>query len=136
LDDLGIDYLHLSLDDYVSGRPLREDRRSDVPVATKMDEHPLRAIVRAVPELPVIAVGGVWTLADGQRMLADGAAAIAVARAIIVNPEWALLVREGGPIKHALPASKERIAKELDVPPRMVDYILSRPGLFLVEDGR
>jgi 2,4-dienoyl-CoA reductase-like NADH-dependent reductase (Old Yellow Enzyme family) len=134
LDQLGIDYLHLSLDNYLSGAPLREDRRTDVPTKLKLTEHPLKTIVRAVPDLPVVAVGGVWTRADAERMLEDGAAAIAVARAIIVNPDWPRRVREGAEIKRALPISRRRVADELDVPPRMVDYILGRPGLFAVEE--
>src|SRR5579872_2639967 len=32
LDELEIDYLHLSLDNYASAAPLREDRRTDIPM--------------------------------------------------------------------------------------------------------
>ena len=135
LDDLRIDYLHLSLDNYASAAPLREDRKMDVPIVARPEEHPLPAIVRAVPDLPVVAVGGVWSLADAERMLSDGASAVAVARAIVVNPEWPKLIRKNAAIRLALPNSRERIARELDVPPRMVDYILGRPGFFPVEEA-
>jgi 2,4-dienoyl-CoA reductase-like NADH-dependent reductase (Old Yellow Enzyme family) len=132
LDHLQIDYLHLSLDNYASAAPLREDRRTDVAMTERLNEHPLRTIVAAVPDLPVVAVGGVWTRTDADQMFADGASAIAVARSIIVNPEWPQLMHDDALVRRALPP-RERIATELDVPPRMVEYILGRPGWFPID---
>jgi hypothetical protein len=53
-----------------------------------------------------------------------------VGRAVVVDPEWLSKVRS----KHealilaGLPKDEFEIARDLSIPPRMVEYLLSRPG--------
>ena len=77
---------------------------------------------------------------DGQRRDQDprgcrggdrlGADLVAVGRAVVVDPEWLSKVRSQreGSILAGLPRDEREIAGALSIPPRMVEYLLSRPG--------
>jgi 2,4-dienoyl-CoA reductase-like NADH-dependent reductase (Old Yellow Enzyme family) len=134
---VGLDYVHVSLDNYVTAMPLREDRRVvGPPAGGPWDVHPVHEIARVAGDtLAVIAVGGVWTESDAMRMLTDGADAVALGRALLVDPEWPEKMREGRPynVRKTVPRSPEWISATLDIPPRMVQYLFSRPGLIPFE---
>lgn len=106
------------------------------PGSGKRALHPVREIARVAGDaLAVIAVGGVWTQSDAERMLTDGAAAVAIGRALLVDPEWPEKMRHGraNTIRKTVPSSPEWISTALDIPPRMVQYLFSRPGLIPIE---
>lgn len=85
LCDDGIDFLHLSLWDAQANTHKRPD------------EHPLPLFRRVVPlEVPIIAAGGVWSRADAEALLDKGAAAVALGRAAILNPDWPTRIAEAG----------------------------------------
>ena len=47
-------------------------------------------------DLPLVAAGNIWTLADAEAALARGAAAVAIGKAAIANPDWVERVRPTG----------------------------------------
>jgi len=59
-----------------------------------------------------------------------GADLVAVGRAVVVDPEWLSKVRSKSEasILAGLPKDELDIAGALSIPPRMVAYLLSRPG--------
>ncbi len=73
----GIDFLHLSL------------WNAQANTRKRPSEHPLPLFRRVVlPEVPIIAAGGVWSRADAEDLLDKGATAVALGRAAILNPDW------------------------------------------------
>ncbi len=77
-----------------------------------------------------MASGGIRTCADAEGAIKLGADLIAVGRAVVVDPEWLSKVRNNREVSilPGLPKNEIEIAKALSIPPRMVDYLLSRPG--------
>jgi 2,4-dienoyl-CoA reductase-like NADH-dependent reductase (Old Yellow Enzyme family) len=132
LADLPIDYLHISLDDFRSGSPQREDRSYTVKSQLPSDgRNPMAAIAQVVAgRCAVIACGGIRTEADASLALAAGADLVAVGRAALIDPDWLAKLQAGADaaIATRLPHAASDIAHERTIPPRMVDYLLSRPG--------
>lgn len=133
LAKLNLDYISVSLDDYRSSRPQRETRVYSGPVP-KIDtpaESPITAFARIIAgRSAVLASGGIKTCLDAEGALELGADLVAVGRAVVVDPEWLAKVRSKseGSILAGLPKDEREIADALSIPPRMVDYLLSRPG--------
>ena len=77
-----------------------------------------------------MASGGIKTCIDAEGAIKLGADLVAVGRAVVVDPEWLSKVRSGNEasILAGLPMNELEIAKTLSIPPRMVKYLLSRPG--------
>jgi 2,4-dienoyl-CoA reductase-like NADH-dependent reductase (Old Yellow Enzyme family) len=130
---LGLDYISVSLDDYRKSRPTGEtrvynssDERSYAPT-----ESPITAFARAISSrCAVMASGGIKTLIDAEEAIKLGADLVAVGRAVVVDPEWLSKIRSKNEasILAGLPKDELEIAKALSIPPRMVEYLLSRPG--------
>jgi 2,4-dienoyl-CoA reductase-like NADH-dependent reductase (Old Yellow Enzyme family) len=136
LVDCGADYVHVAFDNFFSGTPYLENRlamkyeRS----ATRSiaDDHPIRDILGAIGKrVPTIVSGGVQTPDDVASILDFGVDAVAVGRAIVVDPDWP--AKAGGvlsaPILQYLPQADRDLA-EREIPERMRRYILGRPGWF------
>ena len=77
-----------------------------------------------------MASGGIKTCKDAEGAIGMGADLVAVGRAVVVDPEWLAKVRSRSEasILAGLPKEKPEIAGALSIPPRMVEYLLSRPG--------
>jgi 2,4-dienoyl-CoA reductase-like NADH-dependent reductase (Old Yellow Enzyme family) len=130
---LDLDYISVSLDDYRKSRPAGETRvynspveRSDTPA-----ESPITEFARVIAgRSAVMASGGIKTCIDAEEALKLGADLVAVGRAVVVDPEWLSKVRSNSEasIVAGLPKDELEIAKALSIPPRMVEYLLSRPG--------
>ncbi len=83
LADDGADFIHASLWDYTRN------------TAKRPEEHPLPLFRAVLPrDVTLVAAGNVWTRADAEAVLANGADAVAVGRAAIANPEWAARVAD------------------------------------------
>ena len=81
----GADFLHLSLWDAASNTTKRPD------------QHALPLFRAALPgDLPLVSAGNIWTRADAEAVLARGAAAVAIGKAAIANPDWVERVRAPG----------------------------------------
>ncbi len=129
---LNLDYISVSLDDYRKSRPTGETRVYDGPVAHDIPaESPITEFARVIAgRSAVMASGGIKTCMDAEGAIKMGADLVAVGRAVVVDPEWLSKVRSKSEasILAGLPKDELAIAKGLSIPPRMVEYLLSRPG--------
>jgi 2,4-dienoyl-CoA reductase-like NADH-dependent reductase (Old Yellow Enzyme family) len=133
LAKLELDYISISLDDYRLSRPTSETRDYKNPIAQRHvpTVSPITEIARVIAgRCAVMASGGIRTSADAEGAIKLGADLVAVGRAIVVDPEWLSKVRGNreASILPGLPKDEIEIAKALSIPPRMVEYLLSRPG--------
>lgn len=130
---LNLDYISVSLDDYRNSRPMGETRIYSGPVEKRHTpaESPIAALARVIAgRSAVMASGGIRTCMDAEGAIELGADLVAVGRAVVVDPEWLPKVRgkSEASILAGLPKNELDIAKALSIPPRMVEYLLSRPG--------
>lgn len=130
---LNLDYISVSLDDYRNSRPMGETRIYSGPVEKRHTpaESPITALARVIAgRSAVMASGGIRTCMDAEGAIELGADLVAVGRAVVVDPEWLPKVRgkSEASILAGLPKNELEIAKALSIPPRMVEYLLSRPG--------
>jgi 2,4-dienoyl-CoA reductase-like NADH-dependent reductase (Old Yellow Enzyme family) len=135
LAKLNLDYISVSLDDYRMSRPVRETRTYDGPAENSYTpaESPITEFARVIAgRTAVMASGGIKTCTDAEGAIEKGADLIAVGRAVVVDPEWLAKVRgkSEASIRAGLPKDELEIANALSIPPRMVEYLLSRPGWF------
>jgi len=133
LAGLNLDYISVSLDNYRVSRPTGEARVYDRPVEQTYTplENPITASARVIAgRCAVMASGGIKTCVDAEGAIALGADLVAVGRAVVVDPEWLSKVRSKteASILAGLPQDEREIASALSIPPRMVAYLLSRPG--------
>jgi 2,4-dienoyl-CoA reductase-like NADH-dependent reductase (Old Yellow Enzyme family) len=130
---LNLDYISVSLDDYRKSRPMGETRVYDRPVekVSTPANSPITEFARVIAgRSAVMASGGIRTCVDAEGAIKMGADLVAVGRAVVVDPEWLSKVRSQNEasILPGLPKDEREIAKALSIPPRMVEYLLSRPG--------
>src|SRR6516225_8883411 len=133
LAGLKLDYISVSLDDYRMSRPTGEARVYDRPVerTNTPTENPITEFARVIAgRSAVMASGGIKTCVDAEGAIKMGADLVAVGRAVVVDPEWLSKVRSKSEasILAGLPKDELKIAEALSIPPRMVEYLLSRPG--------
>jgi len=130
---LDLDYISVSLDDYRNSRPMRETRIYSGPVeqANTPAESPITEFARVIAgRCALMASGGIKTCLDAEGAIKMGADLVAVGRAVVVDPEWLSKVRSKreASILAGLPKDAREIGSALSIPPRMVEYLLSRPG--------
>ena len=130
---LDLDYISVSLDDYRNSRPMRETRIYSGPVeqANTPAESPITEFARVIAgRCALMASGGIKTCLDAEGAIKMGAGLVAVGRAVVVDPEWLSKVRSKreASILAGLPKDAREIGSALSIPPRMVEYLLSRPG--------
>jgi 2,4-dienoyl-CoA reductase-like NADH-dependent reductase (Old Yellow Enzyme family) len=130
---LHLDYISVSLDDYRKSRPVGETRVYNGPVEKSYTpaKSPITEFARVIAgRSAVMASGGIKTCMDAEGAIRMGADLVAVGRAVVVDPEWLCKVRSNSEasILAGLPKDELQIARALSIPPRMVEYLLSRPG--------
>jgi 2,4-dienoyl-CoA reductase-like NADH-dependent reductase (Old Yellow Enzyme family) len=130
---LDLDYISVSLDDYRNSRPMKETRVYNGPAENNYTpaESPITAFARIIAgRCALMASGGIKTCLDAEGAIEMGADLVAVGRAVVVDPEWFSKVRSKSEasILPGLPRDEREIAGALSIPPRMVQYLLSRPG--------
>jgi 2,4-dienoyl-CoA reductase-like NADH-dependent reductase (Old Yellow Enzyme family) len=133
LAGLNLDYISVSQDDYRMSRPAPETRVYSGPVESGNTpaESPVTAFARVIAgRSAVMASGGIKTCMDAEGAIKLGADLAAVGRAVVVDPEWLSKIRSNSEasILAGLPKEAGEIAEALSIPPRMVEYLLSRPG--------
>lgn len=140
LCEVGIDYIHISMDDFRKRSPQREDRDWTAPEREAGAENPIEVLAGSVRRrAAVVASGGIKTMADVHDAMAAGADLLAIGRAALIDPEWITKLSQdrADAIRRSLPATADQIVSELTMPVPMVNYILSRPGwLPREDDGR
>lgn len=124
LADAGIDLLHISCWDAFAGAADEPD-----------DPRTLTRRFRAVlPEtLPMISTGGVWTEADAEFVLGEGADLVGVARVAIAHPDWPRALGQGDHAPARPPFTPGQLATA-ELSPVFVDYMRRWSGF--VTDGR
>src|SRR3954469_22258799 len=130
---LDLDYISVSLDDYRNSRPAGETRVYNGPVEKSYIPamSPITEFARVIAgRSAVMASGGIKTCVDAEGAINMGADLVAVGRAVVVDPEWLSKIRgkSEASILAGLPKDELEIASALSIPPRMVEYLLSRPG--------
>ncbi len=133
LAKLNLDYISVSLDDYRMSRPMGETRVYNRPAEQTYTaaENPITEFARVIAgRCALMASGGIKTCDDAEGAIKMGADLVAVGRAVVVDPEWLSKVRSKSEasIIAGLPNDEREIAQALSIPPRMVEYLLSRPG--------
>lgn len=131
LGDLDLDYVHVSMDNYRISSPQPEDRDWSKHHAAIRGRNPITALSEVIAgRCAVVASGGIRTLDDAHEAIAAGADLVAIARAVLVEPEWLDKIQRGehDRVRRALPPDVHRITAELTIPERMATYLLSRPG--------
>ncbi|MGW4124506.1 oxidoreductase [Nocardia sp. NPDC004711] len=131
LASAGVDYVHISMDNFRTNSPQPEDRDWTRTRARVESRNPIEAIAAAVVgRSAIIASGGIRSLDDARDALHAGADLVAIGRAALIDPEWVDKVKAGAhhQIRTELPAHPTDIETTLTIPPRMVRYLLSRPG--------
>jgi 2,4-dienoyl-CoA reductase-like NADH-dependent reductase (Old Yellow Enzyme family) len=116
LCDDGVDFIHLSL--------WRYERMT----VKRPDVHAIPLFRAALPaNVPIVAAGAIWTVADALAVLEKGAAAVALGRSAIVNPDWPRAVRAAGTAGVTWEPRRPPLTPgeyaEIAVSPRFVEYL-------------
>jgi 2,4-dienoyl-CoA reductase-like NADH-dependent reductase (Old Yellow Enzyme family) len=138
LSHLGIDYLHISMDNFRKNSPQPEDRDWTRSVRSQDGRSPIEAIANAVNgRCAVVASGGIQGQEHAQAAMDLGADLLAIGRAALIDPEWLRKVQNGSDstIRRLMPATSAEIEAALTIPTRMAQYLLSRPGWIPTEQG-
>jgi 2,4-dienoyl-CoA reductase-like NADH-dependent reductase (Old Yellow Enzyme family) len=116
LCDDGADFIHLSLWD------------SSKNTAKRPEEHAVTLFRAALPrEVPLVVAGSVWTRADAEALLEKGAAAVALGRAAIANPDWPLRVVDASWQPRRPPLTTAEL-EERGLSPRFAEYMRNWKG--------
>jgi 2,4-dienoyl-CoA reductase-like NADH-dependent reductase (Old Yellow Enzyme family) len=120
LADKGLDYLHVSLNDFWSApRRGTEDTRSRMEIIQE----------RVGAKVPVMGVGAIRTPDEAAKALQTGVALIAIGRELVVDPDWAEKTIEGREAEIATTLTRDDQQK-LVVPDPLWRMILHVPGWF------
>lgn len=122
LADKGLDYLHVSLQDFWS-----EPRRGVEPTKIRV-EYLLEKINNRVP---LIGVGSIHTPDEAVKALETGVDLIALGRELIMEPDWVDKVQKGREAEIATTLSKGDQAR-LIIPDPLWGAIMGAPGWFPV----
>ncbi|WP_026693957.1 NADH-dependent flavin oxidoreductase [Peribacillus kribbensis] len=120
LAEQDLDYLHISLLDHTS-IPRRgvDDTRSRLEIVQE----------RVGNKVPVIGVGSIYTPQDAVDAFATGVPLIALARELIIEPDWVQKIQEGREDEIVTKIDKNR-QQELVVPDPLWNAIIHTPGWF------
>lgn len=110
---LGIDIVHVSSWDY--GKGVRNDYT--------LGSHPTKMIRDSVPvHIPVIGVGNIAHPDQALRVLDDGVELVALGRALLLDADWAVKVREMRVEQIRSKLTSEEDRQQLDIPGPMREY--------------
>ncbi|KPV55843.1 NADH-dependent flavin oxidoreductase [Paenibacillus sp. A3] len=119
----GLDYLHISLNDFRSiPRRGADDSRTRLELIQEL----------VGTRVPVIGVGAIRTAQDAAQALELGIPLIAVGRALIIEPDWVAKVAQGREQELRMTLSKND-QESLAIPDSLWRMILAVPGWFPVE---
>lgn len=121
LADKGLDYLHVSLQDFHS-----TPRRGVEDISKTRIAYLLETIHNRVP---LIGVGSIYTAEDAQKALQTGVSLLALGRGLIIEPHWVQKLAEGKEDTIATTLNKEK-QKELVIPDPLWNAIINAPGWF------
>jgi 2,4-dienoyl-CoA reductase-like NADH-dependent reductase (Old Yellow Enzyme family) len=123
LIDCGIDYLHVSLANLLSQKPI-DDENGDAAILKLILDHVHRRV-------PVVAAGGIKQFKDAIEAINMGLSLVAVGHGLIINPNWVELASNEEKADEVLSMSK---ADELAIPKKLQKFIQVATGFFQVTD--
>lgn len=120
LADKGLDYLHVSLQDFWS-KARREADTSRTRIDLLLDKIRKR--------VPLIGVGSIYSADDAKAAIETGVDLLALGRELVMDPDWVHKIKNGkeNDIETKLDLTKQ---KELNIPDAFWDVITSVPGWF------
>lgn len=120
LANKNLDYLHISLMDFWS-TPRRgvEDTRPRIEIIQEL----------VGDRVPVIGVGSIYTADDALKALQTGVPLIALARELIIDPDWVQKVVHGRESEIITKMNKNH-QQQLDIPDPLWQVIINTPGWF------
>ncbi|MES2434147.1 MAG: NADH-dependent flavin oxidoreductase [Pseudomonadota bacterium] len=116
----GIDYIHVSLGNVLTDRPLAEP--NGAPIAA-------RFVARAAGRIAVIAAGGLRTPQQAEQALALGLSVVAVGKGLVMNPDWVELAQTGRADEIETSLDPAQITA-LAIPEKLWAVIDAMPGWF------
>lgn len=121
----GLDYLHVSLNDF------RSTPRVGVKDLTKTRIAYLLETING--RVPLIGVGSIITADDAKEAFDTGISLVAIGREMIVDPDWVQKIQEGreNEISTCLYTDQQ---EELIIPDGLWEQIMNRPGWFPVKE--
>jgi 2,4-dienoyl-CoA reductase-like NADH-dependent reductase (Old Yellow Enzyme family) len=123
LIDCGIDYLHVSLANLLSQKPL-DDENGDTTI--------LKLILNHVHDrVPVAAAGGIKQFEDATEAIKMGLSLVAVGHGLIINPNWVELASNQEKADEVLSMAK---ADALAIPKKLQEFIHIAKGFFEVTE--
>ena len=120
LIDLEIDYLHASLTNVLESRPIGQEEGKTI--ASLIVEH-------VNGRVPVIAAGQIKIPEQAEQAIKLGLSLVAIGQALIINPNWISIAKNGGNVEEVLSISK---LPELSVPGKLWHIIDTAKGWFSV----
>lgn len=120
LIELKIDYLHASLTNVIESRPVGE--KIEKTLASHLIEH-------VNGRIPIIAAGQVKTPEQAEQALNLGLSLVAIGQALIINPNWISIAKNGDKVDEVLSISK---LPELSIPEKLWGIIDAAKGWFRV----
>jgi 2,4-dienoyl-CoA reductase-like NADH-dependent reductase (Old Yellow Enzyme family) len=123
LIDCGIDYLHVSLANLLSQKPI-DDENGDAAILKLILDHVHRRV-------PVVAAGGIKQFKDAIEAINMGLSLVAVGHGLIINPNWVELASNEEKADEVLSMSK---ADGLAIPKKLQKFIQVATGFFQVTD--
>jgi 2,4-dienoyl-CoA reductase-like NADH-dependent reductase (Old Yellow Enzyme family) len=120
LAEKGLDYLHVSLQDFWS-TPRRgvDDTRPRIEIIKE----------KAGDRVPVIGVGSIYTADDALKAIETGVPLIALGREIIIDPDWVQKIADGKETEIVTKIDKTK-QNELVIPDPLWGAIIHSPGWF------
>ena len=110
----GVNIVHVSSWEYGLGV------RNDYPA----DSHTTLEVLKALnPDVAVVGVGGIQMPEQATRVIYDGVELVALGRALLLNADWAVKVRECNSADLRLAVHTESELAELSIPDNMKNYV-------------
>lgn len=117
----GLDYLHVSLQDFFS-----TPRRGVEDLNKTRVEYLLETIDNRVP---MIGVGSIYSAEDARKAFEAGVPLLALGRELIIDPDWVQKVEEGKEAEIITELDKNK-QEELVIPDPLWNAIINTPGWF------
>lgn len=110
---LGVDYLHLSLSHVF--RPSLRNPKAAVPI--------IYSVIKKINgRVPLIAVGGIQTCQDVERILAEDIPLFSVGKAMLLDPDWPIKISQGRE-KEVITRYRDELQEELKLPTAFVNSL-------------
>lgn len=115
-----VDYVHVSLASILTSKPI--GTTGPATIAQIVEQH-------VGGRVPLFAAGGILTPAEATQALSIGLSGIAIARGLVINPDWVERAQAGDAESIATTLDPERVP-ELTIPAKLWGIIQAMTGWF------